>query len=225
MREHADDFVEIYSSVVQSNRKGHLNVDGDVSSPTEVRTAHRTPRREVRWQLDKSANNRSLESIVRRFEDYLDCVSASSADSPLRRITVLGHKRISHRCPGYLREEITLAADVSRSVVVAHQYPSQSEICTICGQLVQHPSNAVPPSSTTNRWRQPPQTINIPTPAIRSYTPKSSSSYYDNDSPLTAGEFDHLRSWYSSVQPTVWGAKFACSWDGKSWVVRSSLTP
>ena len=52
--------------------------------------------------------------------------------------------QMGYRCPGYLREEITLTADVSRSVVVAHQYPSQSEICTICGQLVQYFSNPVP---------------------------------------------------------------------------------
>ena len=140
----ADDSNEIYSRAVQTDREGHSNVAGDVSSSTEVRTSHKAPRREVRWKLDKSANNRSLESVVRRFEDYLDCVSAFSADSPLRRFTASPHKLVSHRCPGYLREEITLTADVSRSVVVAHQYPSQSEICTICGQLVRYPSNPVP---------------------------------------------------------------------------------
>ena len=131
----ADDLVEIYSRVVQTNREGHSNVAGDVSSSTEVRTSHKT-RREVRWKFDKSTNNRSLESIVRRFDDCIDCASASPADSPLRRITVSADKRVSHHCPGYLREEITLTVDVSRSVVVAYQYPSQSEICTICGQLV-----------------------------------------------------------------------------------------
>ena len=164
----ADDLVENYSRVAQTNREGHSNVGGDVSSSTEVQTSHKTPRREVRWKLDKNANNRSLESIVRRFEDYLDCVWASSADSPLRRITASPHKWVSHRCPGYLREEITLTADASKSVVVAHQYPSQSEICTICGQLVQYPSNPVP-HHTTKRRRQPPPKINIPTPSIRSY--------------------------------------------------------
>ena len=132
----ADDLAEYYSRVVQTNWEGHSNVAGDISSLTEVRTSHKTPRREVRWKLDKNANNRSLEFIVRRFEDYLDCVLE---DSPLRRITALPHQWVSHRCPGYLREEIALTADVSRSVVVAHQYPSQSEICTICGQLVQYP--------------------------------------------------------------------------------------
>ncbi|EDR09537.1 uncharacterized protein LACBIDRAFT_318699 [Laccaria bicolor S238N-H82] len=129
-----DDLFENYS-------RRHSNVAGDVSGSTEAHASHKTSRREVRWKLDKNANNRSLESIVRRFEDYLDCVWASSADSPLRRITASPHRWVSHRCPEYLREEITLTADASRSVVVAYQHPNQSEICTICGQLVQYPSN------------------------------------------------------------------------------------
>ena len=137
---YTDDSLETDSRVVQTNWEGHSNVPGAVSSSTEVQTSHKTPRREVRWKFDKSANNQRLDSIVRRFEDSLDFVSASSAGSPLRRIAASPHKLVSHRCPGYLREEITLTADVSRSVVVAHQYPSLNEICTICGQLVQYPS-------------------------------------------------------------------------------------
>ena len=43
-----------------------------------------------------------------------------------------------HQCPGYLREEITLASDVLKSVIVSHAFPSQSEVCSICGQLVQY---------------------------------------------------------------------------------------
>ena len=144
-------FVENDSMVIHTNREGHLNVAEDVSSLTEVRTSHQIPRRELRWILNKSAINRSLGSIVRLFEDYLDCVSASSADSPLRRLTASTHKWGSHRCPGYLREEITITADVSRSIVVAHQYPSQNEICTICGQLVQYPRNSVPHYTTKRR--------------------------------------------------------------------------
>ena len=190
-----DNSVENYSRVAETNRAGHSNVAGDVSSSTEVRTSHKTPRREVQWKLDKSAINRSLECIVRCFEDRLDCVSASSADSPLRRITVSPHKWVSHRCPGYLREEITLTADVSSSVVVAHQYPSQSEICTICGQLVQYPSNLVPHHTTKRRQQSPPK-INIPTPSIRSYVPHPFSA---QSWATWQREFDYLRSWYSYV--------------------------
>ena len=57
-----DDLLQHYPRVVQTNHKGHSNLAGDVSSSTEVRT-HKTPRREVRWKLDKSAKNQSLESI------------------------------------------------------------------------------------------------------------------------------------------------------------------
>ena len=39
--------------------------------------------------------------------------------------------------PGYLREEIILTSDVSRSAVISHEHPSQSELCSVCGQLVQ----------------------------------------------------------------------------------------
>ena len=140
-----DDLFEIYS-------RGHSNVAGNVSSSTEVQTSHKTSRREVRWKLGKNANNRSLDSIARQFEDYLDCLWASSADSSLRRITASPHKWVSHRCPEYLREEITLTADASRSAVVAYQYPNQSEICTICGHLVQYPSNPVP-YHTAGHWQ------------------------------------------------------------------------
>ena len=101
-----------------------------------------TPRREV-WWLDLGAKNQSLESIKGRFEDCLDRFLSSSSNSLLRRIAgtspmdnKLRHNL--HQCPGYLREEITLASDVSKSVIVSHAFPSQSEICSICGQLVQY---------------------------------------------------------------------------------------
>ena len=110
------------------------------SNSTEKPKSCRTPRREVRW-LDLGARNRSLESINRHFQDRLDrCLSSSN--SLLRRITSpmdtskLRHNL--HQCPGYLREEITLASDVAKSVIVSHAFPSQSEICSICGQLVQY---------------------------------------------------------------------------------------
>ena len=190
-----------------------------------MRTSHKTPRREVRWKLDKSANNRSLEYIVRRFEDYMDCVSASSAGSPLRRITASPHKWVSHRCPGYLREEITLTADVSRSVVIAHQYPSQSEICTICGQLVQHPSNPVPHHTTKRRRQPPPPRTNIPAPSIPPHM--SHNTIYNHshtlhpitptdDSPASAGfhsissyshsKRDVLQSQYPYPEQTNWSS-------------------
>ena len=118
----------------------------DVSNPsissisTEKPKSRRTPRREVRW-LDLGAKNRSLESIKRHFEDRLDRFLSYSSNYLLRRVTSPMDNKIRHnlhQCPGYLREEITLASDVSKSVIVSHAFPSHSEVCSICGQLVQY---------------------------------------------------------------------------------------
>ena len=100
----------------------------------------RTPRREV-WWLDLGATNQSLESIKQRFEACLDRPLFSSSNSLLRRITSPMDNNLRwnlHQCPGYLREEITLTSDVSKSVIISHAFPSQSEVCSICGQLVQY---------------------------------------------------------------------------------------
>ena len=111
-----------------------------MSNSTEKQKSCRTPRREVRW-LDLGAKNRTLESIKRHFEDRLDRFLPSSSNSLLRYITSSLDSKLRHnlhQCPGYLREEITLVSDVSKSVIVSHAFPSQSEVCSICGQLVQY---------------------------------------------------------------------------------------
>ena len=81
-------------------------------------------------------------SIARRFGDYLDCFISTSSNSPLRRIRASNgaYSRLwtSHQCPGYLREEITLTSDVLKSAIISHEYPNQSELCSVCGQLVQY---------------------------------------------------------------------------------------
>ena len=124
------------------DEEGPSNVSANENEDVEKPKARRTPRREVRW-LDLGVKKRSLESIKRRFEDRLDRFLSSSSNSLLCRITSLApmdSKQIHnlHQCPGYLREEITLASDVSKSVIVSHAFPSQSEVCLICGQLVQY---------------------------------------------------------------------------------------
>ena len=119
------------------------------SNSTEKPKSSRPPRREVWWH-DLGAKNQSLESIKRRFEDCLDRFLSSSSISPLRHVSSPMDSKLKHnlhQCPGYLREEITLVSDVSKSVVVSHAFPSQSEVCTICNQLVQYkytePSSAM----------------------------------------------------------------------------------
>ena len=100
------------------DEEGPLNVSDkeDVSNPsnsTEKPKSYRAPRREVRW-LDLGAKNQSLESIKRRFQDRLDR-SLYSCNSLLRHITSPMDSKLRHnlhQCPGYLREEMTLASDV-----------------------------------------------------------------------------------------------------------------
>ena len=117
------------------------------SNSTEEPKSFQTPRREV-WWLDIDAKNQSLESIKRRFEDFLNrFLSSSSNNSLLRHITSPVDNKLRHnlhQCPGYLREEITLTSDVSKSVIISHAFPSHSEVCSICGQLVQY--NCTEPS-------------------------------------------------------------------------------
>ena len=115
----------------------------DMSNPsnsTKKPKSRRTPRREV-WWLDLGPKNQSLELIKQRFEDYLDRLLLSSSNSLLRHIISPMDSKLRHnlhQCPGYLREEITLASDVSKSAIISHTFPSQSEVCSICGQLVQY---------------------------------------------------------------------------------------
>ena len=103
----------------------------DMSNPsTEKPKSCRTPRREV-WWLDLGTKNQSLESIKGRFENCLGRFLSSSSNFLLRHITSPMDNKLRHnlhQCPGYLREEITLAPDVSKSVIISHAFPSQSEV-------------------------------------------------------------------------------------------------
>ena len=136
---------EDHSRATLEDAEGTSNVSksedmSNLSNSMDIPKSRRTPRREV-WWFDLGAKKQSLESIKQRFEDCLDRFILSSSYSPLRHITSpvdskLRHKL--HQCPGYLREEIALATDVSKSAIISHSFPSQSEVCSICGQLVQY---------------------------------------------------------------------------------------
>jgi hypothetical protein len=110
------------------------------SNPMENPKPSQKPRREV-WWLDLGATNHSLKSIGRCFEERLNWSLLSSSNSLLRRIRSPKDdnlRRDLHQCPGYLREEITLTCDLSKSVIVSHAFPGLSERCSICHQLVQY---------------------------------------------------------------------------------------
>ena len=136
---------EIFPRATLEDAGGTSNVfeSENMSNPSnsmEKLNSCRTPRREV-WWVDLGSANLSLESIKRRFEDCLDRFPLSSSNSLLRHITSPMDSKLRHnlhQCPGYLREEITLASDVSKSAIISHAFPSQSEVCSICGQLVQY---------------------------------------------------------------------------------------
>ncbi|KAJ7347366.1 hypothetical protein DFH08DRAFT_809121 [Mycena albidolilacea] len=64
---------------------------------------------------------------------------------PLGRFSVLCAKRLTlldrkspHCCPGYVREDITLATTTHDGTVIAHNTPSPLEICSICHEVVKH---------------------------------------------------------------------------------------
>ena len=128
--EHEESTSNLSESEVISNR----------SSSMENPKPTRKPRREV-WWLDLGATNHSLKSIGRCFEDRLNWSLLSSSNSLLPHIRSSKDdnlRRNLHQCPGYLREEITLTYDLSKSVIVSHAFPGPSERCSICHQLVQY---------------------------------------------------------------------------------------
>ena len=127
------------SSVSESENSNLSNP----SNSSENSKSSRTARREVWWfDSELGVKRRSLESINRRFEDSLDHFLSSSSDSLLlRHITSPMDRRLRHnlhQCPGYLREEIMISSDMSKSVVISYAFPRQGEICSICGQIVQY---------------------------------------------------------------------------------------
>ncbi|TFK31371.1 hypothetical protein BDQ12DRAFT_740065 [Crucibulum laeve] len=97
-----------------------------VSFPEQSKT-----RREVRWEADADFPQ-PLDILAQRFQDDID-----SCGTSLRRLTVPNSwLPVWHQCTGYLREEINLCADLSRSAVLTYAAPTPNERCTICGELV-----------------------------------------------------------------------------------------
>lgn len=113
-----------------------------VWSPTHkscLRKNHR--RQELVWRapLQSDSDNEtalSLSNISRDFKHFL------SRDAPLSNPYLnrrRGHpsSRTSHRCQGYNRIEINLAADIQRSAIIFHTTPIPYEICLVCKEVVQ----------------------------------------------------------------------------------------
>ena len=119
-----------------------LEDEESTSNPMKNPKPSRKPRREVWWlRLDLGATNHSLKSIGRCFEDRLNWSLLSSSNSLLPQVRSPKDdnlRRDLHHCSGYLREEIALTCDLSKSAIVSHAFPAPSERCSICHQLVQY---------------------------------------------------------------------------------------
>ncbi|KAJ7269326.1 hypothetical protein B0H12DRAFT_32934 [Mycena haematopus] len=104
------------------------SLDNDEESEDEVPSSV-TPRREYVWRtIDRG--QQSLATVADRFTRVLDMKLSS-----VKKITWTDGRR-AHRCPGYVREEITLAATAVDSAVISHDAPSPLEVCSVCNQLV-----------------------------------------------------------------------------------------
>ncbi|KAJ7176489.1 hypothetical protein C8R46DRAFT_1213067 [Mycena filopes] len=101
-------------------------------SPTSNELPEQPPpistRREYVWRGTHQGPH-SLASIARPIELQLQMKRLN-----LNRVT--RRQQRSHRCAGYMREEITLAPAAADSAVVLHDAPDASEKCSICRQVV-----------------------------------------------------------------------------------------
>ncbi|KAJ7649843.1 hypothetical protein FB45DRAFT_1017279 [Roridomyces roridus] len=114
------------------------------------------PRREYIWRT--MALQQPLATIAAHINRDLDV-----RRTPIRRL-LWTNAQNTHRCPGYLREEITLATRTVDSAVVVHDSPDPQEVCPICHQVVS--SAAVSP--VTFSRRNPELLFSCPVPGCRS---------------------------------------------------------
>ncbi|KAJ7649757.1 hypothetical protein FB45DRAFT_2162 [Roridomyces roridus] len=85
------------------------------------------PRREYVWRTVEL--QQSLATIATQINRDLDLRRTA-----IRRFALIDAQPI-HRCPGYVREEITLATRTVDSAVVFHDTPALQEVCPICHQV------------------------------------------------------------------------------------------
>ncbi|KAJ7744111.1 hypothetical protein B0H16DRAFT_1560234 [Mycena metata] len=86
-------------------------------------------RREYVWRnIDQETN--SLSDVAGRMSLDLGFKLA-----PVNRLT-WADTQSPHRCPGYAREEITVATSKAASAIVSRDAPSPLEVCPICREVV-----------------------------------------------------------------------------------------
>ncbi|KAJ7651905.1 hypothetical protein B0H17DRAFT_1147501 [Mycena rosella] len=111
-----------------------LNLPETIESPASRSLSEAAPtippRREYVWRTIDHGEQ-SLATVSARISFDLDTKLSSSVTK-----LVQTHRRNPHRCPGYVREEITLASTTGASAGVPHDAPSPLEICSICHEVV-----------------------------------------------------------------------------------------
>ncbi|KAJ7649753.1 hypothetical protein FB45DRAFT_1898 [Roridomyces roridus] len=98
-----------------------------IAAPRDVATPV-PPRREYVWRTMNVPQ--SLVSIATQIARDLDLHRAS-----IHRLVSSDGGSI-HRCPGYVREEVTLATRTADSAVVSHDAPTIQEVCSVCHEVV-----------------------------------------------------------------------------------------
>ncbi|KAJ7613930.1 hypothetical protein FB45DRAFT_1036060 [Roridomyces roridus] len=86
------------------------------------------PRREYVWRMMEVPQ--SLATIATQIPRDLALRHAS-----INRLVLTDGGSI-HRCPGYVREEVTLATRTADSAVVFHDAPTIQEVCSVCHEVV-----------------------------------------------------------------------------------------
>ncbi|KAJ7860594.1 hypothetical protein B0H14DRAFT_3863713 [Mycena olivaceomarginata] len=143
------------------------------------------PRREYVWRaMDRG--QQSLSTVAHRLALDLDM------NLPLLRLTQ-SDRQNPHRCPGYVREEITLATTTLASAVVSHDTPSALEICSVCHEVVGLRTSL--PDHNLDFVSSRPLTAPIPGPLPSpgfSFGVANASSDSGRNSPVDFGVFSFL---------------------------------
>ncbi|KAJ7649747.1 hypothetical protein FB45DRAFT_1843 [Roridomyces roridus] len=108
-------------TIIDTHNEEAIPAPRDVATPVP-------PRREYVWRTMNVPQ--SLASIATQIARDLDLRRAA-----INRL-VRSDGRSIHRCPGYIREEVTLATRTADSAVVSHDSPTVQEVCSVCREVV-----------------------------------------------------------------------------------------
>ncbi|KAJ7573501.1 hypothetical protein C8J56DRAFT_1130055, partial [Mycena floridula] len=104
--------------------------------PSDIPTS-RTPQREYVFIPERTSI--SLRRISEKYDNLIRLLSDEtvSIDRWRRNAPFPAPSTVTHRCPEYRRQEVTMGTLVTRSALILHFTPSVNERCPICHQLVE----------------------------------------------------------------------------------------